>query len=790
MPRPEQNKIQLTIDGREIEAVEGSMLVDAAKQGDVEIPYFCYHAKLGQPVGACRMCLVEIEGIPKLQTSCSTPVKDGMVVHTQTQRVRHAQNAVVEFLLVNHPLDCPVCDKGGECPLQDITFGWGLGRSRFIEPKRHFVKPLSLSPVIAIDRERCILCYRCVRFSQEIAEDYQLIFAERGADTFVSTHDGHPYVAPFSGNIVELCPVGALTSKPYRFRARPWDIEGAGGICMLCPAQCNIEFTVRDEKVMRVLSRDPGHPGVDDGWLCDKGRFAYQAIHVDQRITAPLVRDGGQLREVSWERALEAAAGLAKHRGRVGALVGGQATNEEGFLLGRLMREGLGCRDLDCRADDAPDVSVTRALAAPSLQAAVPDLEFAHAVLVLGCEPLDDAPILDLWIRKGVRRRGVRLAVATPRPSALDPNAQLVVRYPPGGEAALLEQLAAGEGDLARFLRDCGEDIVIVWGERIGHAAALLPGLAEQLGIVDRPGAGLLEIPVGSNGRGLREAGVVPADGGRAASGIARAGADGELTALYLFETDPLRDRSNRALWQQALQRAGLVVAHASVLTEGLAEHANVVFPADTYAEKDGTVVHPDGRLQRLRTAIAHPREVRSGWWVIAEVAKRCGLDLGVLTASMAFRQLVDAVPYYEGLTLEEIGGRGVRWPEREQASAYVVGDKAAIDRQISQTAPSPNGALRLGTYKPIWAAPEVEISPSLHFTIARQQAELSPEDARRLSISSGDLLEVSQNGTRLEAAAAVRSGIPEGTVFLATGIAQDSANALTEPHVEVRKLT
>jgi NADH-quinone oxidoreductase subunit G len=175
---------------------------------------------------------------------------------------------------------------------------------------------------------------------------------------------------------------------------------------------------------------------------------------------------------------------------------------------------------------------------------------------------------------------------------------------------------------------------------------------------------------------------------------------------------------------------------------------------------------------------------------VIAEVAKRCGLDLGVLTASMAFRQLVDAVPYYEGLTLEEIGGRGVRWPEREQASAYVVGDKAAIDRQISQTAPSPNGALRLGTYKPIWAAPEVEISPSLHFTIARQQAELSPEDARRLSISSGDLLEVSQNGTRLEAAAAVRSGIPEGTVFLATGIAQDSANALTEPHVEVRKLT
>src|SRR5437763_13432913 len=464
MPRPEQKHIQLTIDGREVQAAEGTMLVDAAKYGDVEIPYFCYHHKLGQPVGACRMCLVEVEGIPKLQTSCSTPVKDGMVVHTQTQRVRQAQNAIVEFLLVNHPLDCPVCDKGGECPLQDITFGWGLGRSRFIEPKRHFVKPLSPSPVIAIDRERCILCYRCVRFSQEVAEDYQLIFAERGADTFVSTHDGHPYVAPLSGNIIELCPVGALTSKPYRFRARPWDIEAGGGICTLCPSQCNVEFTVRDEKVTRVTARDPGNEGVDDGWLCDKGRFAYQAIHVDERITAPLVREGDELREVSWERALEVASGLARHRGRVGALVGGQATNDEGFLVQRLVREGLGSADIDCRAAGLPG-DLTRALADPALQATVPDIEFAHTVLVFGCEPLDEMPIIDLRIRKGVRRRGVKLIVATARPSALDSNADRVIRYAPGEEASVL----AG---LADALRAAGEDIVILWSERAGPAAA------------------------------------------------------------------------------------------------------------------------------------------------------------------------------------------------------------------------------------------------------------------------------------------------------------------------------
>jgi NADH-quinone oxidoreductase subunit G len=819
MPRPEQKTIQLTIDGREVKAIEGTMLVDAAKQGDVEIPYFCYEPKLGSPVGACRMCLVEIEGIPKLQTSCSTPVKDGMVVHTQTDRVRHAQNAIVEFLLINHPLDCPVCDKGGECPLQDITFGWGLGRSRMIEPKRHFQKPLALSPLVAIDRERCILCYRCVRFSQEIAEDYQLIFAERGADTFVATHDGHPYVAPFSGNIVELCPVGALTSQPYRFRARPWDIEGAGGICTLCPSQCNVTFTVRDERVLRVLARD--HEGVDDGWLCDKGRFAYQAMHVDERITKPLVRDGGELREVSWERALEAAAGLARHQGRVGALAGGQTTNEEGFLLQRLMREVLSSPDIDSRrVGPEPPISssLMQSLSAPALQASVPDLEFANTVLLVGCEPIDDAPILDLRIRKGVRRHGVQLVIASARPSALDPGARQIVRHAPGGEAELLgglESALRGEDPgsdetaaLAGLLRDGGEDVVIVFGERIGQQAAqALLRIAGRLGLADRAGAGLLAIPTGSNGRGLREAGVIPDAGpgyagldgqpGRNAAEIAAAAAAGELTALYLFQTDPVRDQPDRALWEAAMHDAAIVVAHASVLTEGLHEHATVIFPAESHAEKEGTVVHPDGRLQRLRIAIAHPDQVRTGWAVVAEIARRAGTEFGVERSADVFAQLVDTVAFYEGLTLEELGGHGVRWPERRPGTASATGEQSAEDGPpqgaSSAAAPAPaaapaNGALRLGTYRPIWASPEAEISPALHFLIPGQQLELSPQDAKRLGIAHGDEVQVAQNGTRLNARAAVRTGVPEGSAFLAEGIATDSANSLTEPLVEVRK--
>ncbi|MGA9876635.1 MAG: NADH-quinone oxidoreductase subunit NuoG [Solirubrobacteraceae bacterium] len=664
MPRPETRVITFTIDGREVQAPENMMLVDAAKLGDVEIPVFCYEPKLGNPVGACRMCLVEVEGIPKLQTGCSTPVKDGMVVHTQSERVKTAQQAVVEFLLINHPLDCPVCDKGGECPLQDITFGWGSGTSRFVDQKRHFVKPLELSPNIAIDRERCILCYRCVRFSQEISEDYQLVLLERGAHSYVSTFDGHPYVAPFSGNIVELCPVGALTSRAYRFRARPWDIEDAGSVCTLCPAQCNVTLTVRDEKIMRVLARD--HAEVDDGWLCDRGRFAYPRLGDEGRVTEPMIRDGGELRPVSWDRALDEAATRLKRAGtQTGAIAGGGATNEEGFLLARVLREALGSPHIDSRVAGTLPLELHRALAEPALQASVPDLEFAHTVLALECNPIEDAPILDLRLRKGVRRHGMKLVHAT--------------------AADLLDEKASRE--LVSTLTAAGEEIVVLWGERLtagpdgARAAQALLDLAATLNLADTGGAGLLEIPVQANGRGLREAGVLPnagpglstvAEDGLDARGMAGALSGGELTCLYLLGADPLGGASeqDRALWEQALERATTVVSHATFLTDAIREHADVVFPAGAYAEKEGTIVHPDGRVQRLRPAAAHLGESRAEWQVIADLAQRIGLDLDVLSGAMASQQLFDAVPFYEGLTLEEIGGRGVRWQERETAVA------------------------------------------------------------------------------------------------------------------------
>ncbi len=711
MPRPNPRMITFTIDGRETQAPESSMLVDAAKHGDVEIPVFCYEPKLGGPVGACRMCLVEVEGIPKLQPGCATPVKDGMVVNTQSERVKEAQRGVVEFLLVNHPLDCPVCDKGGECPLQDISFGWGGGISRFVEPKRHFVKPVELSSKIAIDRERCILCYRCVRFSQDVSEDHQLVLLERGAHSYVATFDGHPYEAPFSGNIVELCPVGALTALPYRFKARPWDIEDAGTVCTLCPSQCNVTLTVRDEKVLRALARE--NPEVDDGWLCNRGRFVRDAIHGPQRVTEPMIRDGGVLRPTTWERALaEAAGALARAGEHSAALAGGGATNEEGFLLARILRERLGSPHIDSRPAGKLPLELHRALAEPSLQARVSDLEHAHAVLVLDCDPVRDMPIIDLRIRKGVRHKGVALAIASQEPGALDRRAAEVVRFAPGMGGVFAQALASALGDGAevdRLAQQAGSDaqavrslatllagtgaqdaagqepreVAIVWGEALAsgeHGAAGVQALltiAQRLGLAETSGAGLLEVPAEANGRGLREAGVLPNAGpglrpspepGMDARSIARALAGGDLTALQLLQCDPLVDGYDRELWAPALERATTVIAHASTLTEGIAEHANVVFPAESHAEKEGTVVHPDGRIQRLRPVIGREGQTRAGWLVLADLAAQLGLDLGVNTGPEVTEQLAEAVPFYAGLTLQEIGPKGVRWQDRDAA--------------------------------------------------------------------------------------------------------------------------
>jgi NADH-quinone oxidoreductase subunit G len=839
--------VTIVVDGREIVATEGEMLHDAARKGDVEIPVFCYEPKLGDPVGACRMCLVEIEGIPKLQTSCSTPVRDGMVVHTRTEQVKHAQSAVVEFLLVNHPLDCPVCDKGGECPLQDITQGWGPGKSRVIDEKRHFPKPVELSPLVAIDRERCILCYRCVRFSQEVAEDEQLQLLERGDRTFVGTFDERPYVAPFHGNITDICPVGALTNYTYRFRARPWDIEQAGSVCTLCPSQCNVSFTVRDEQVKRVITRD--NHEVDDGWICDRGRYGFEMFDAEERVRGPRLRGGGV---ASWETAIGAAAeGLRAAGGKVAAIVG-DASNEEGYLIQLLLREALGSPHVDSRPSRGASREQIVRLSQPQISAKVRDIDEADAILVLGTDPLHSSPILDLRVRKAIRRNGAKLGVATERPTALDGGAEAIARYAPGAAAHFVSELASAMGGtenvatpLADVIREAGDEspakVVVIWGERIvrdGATDALL-ALVDALGVAGTDGAGLLEVPDTTNARGLRETGCLPDAGpglsepnrdfllpegkksqldGKGTEEIRAALESGELEGVILFGVDPLRDFPDSPAWARALTAAKHVVTFSMFETLTTAA-SDVILPLETHAEKDGTVTHPDGRLQRVRPSAGRPGEIRSNISVLSELSSALGHDTGIDSQPSAFTALTEAVSFYCDIEDTDIAGKGIRWQDTPSASSLASVTAAANVPQASAGTPSSLGtssigggtadasdelpssakrsegvpALALGTYRDLWAGPITELNPPLKFLQPRQRVEVSPADAERLSVKQGERVLVGQNGAGVEAEVQIKERVPEGVVFMAEGTAEDNANGLLNGgpvRVQIEKLS
>jgi NADH-quinone oxidoreductase subunit G len=524
------------------------------------------------------------------------------------------------------------------------------------------------------------------------------------------------------------------------------------------------------------------------------------------------------------------AAARAALKKPTAALAGGETTNEEAFLLAKLFREGLGSGNLSARPGGELDLDVARGLADPALQATVSDLEWASAVLVLDTDPIDDAPVWDLRIRKGVRRHGLKVATATARPSALDTHAEIVLRHAPGaGEALLVALDAALSGDKGNLggaassagtsagavtglveLLQGAEDLVILYGERLldsPQAGRALLNIAARLKLGGQAGGGLLEAPSSANARGVREAGFAAghgpgyatlAESGAAAHGIAEGLADASIATIWLHHADPVRSYPDRTLWERALGNAQTVIAVDSVLTDTILEHADVVFPAEAYAEKEGTLTHPDGRLQRLRPAIGRPRGpdqqsgsgVRPLWQVIAEVAEGVGMELGIRTGPMASNELFAAVPFYAGLTLDEIGGRGVRWPATEAAASLEVPAWEPAKLEVPSAVPAAgDGALRLGTFRSLWSSKEVDISPSLRFLRPRQTVELSPADADRLGIQEGDQVEVGSNGTRVKGAVKLRAAVPGGSVFIAEGTHEQPANALTAPMVEVRRV-
>jgi NADH-quinone oxidoreductase subunit G len=592
--------VRVTIDEKEVHVPKGMGLVETAASAGIEIPVFCYEPRLGAPIGACRMCLVEIEGMPKLQAGCTLTAQDGMVVRTArtSSKAAEGQNATLEFILVNHPLDCPVCDKGGECPLQDLTFRYGPGKTRMNFEKTTFEKPIPISPTISLDRERCILCYRCTRFSESVAEDGQLVARNRGAMSVITTFEDEPYTGAFTGNVTELCPVGALLPTQYRFEARPWEIVDVPTVCGMCPVGCNTHATVREGKVKRIISRN--HPEIDEGWLCDKGRFAFTHLRAADRVVDPIhrVRRRG-FEPVSWDAALDVAEELLKAaHGRVVVALSGSETVEEAYALAKLMRTGLGSHHAVLPEEVSDGLDAYRLPLS-----AIGD---AQVVVLLGDVPLSEsAPIADLWVR-AARRKGAKV-------------------------------VHSADDDAV----SSADRVVLIWSGPGGRGGARVGALAEHLGLAGKEGCGAFYIPATPNCRGVADAWAACTD--------EEASPEPDSIGLLLVSGDEAAGNPNvRALAERA--DAVIVVSMFAGLAAGWAD---LVLPGTSYLERDGTYVNLEGRLQRLRQAASPPGPSELEW--ISQLAARFGVDIAP-HAPNVFAELSERC--YGGLSFGEVGER------------------------------------------------------------------------------------------------------------------------------------
>ncbi|MDQ6936725.1 MAG: NADH-quinone oxidoreductase subunit G, partial [Actinomycetota bacterium] len=630
-PRPatEEDLVSITIDGLEIAVPKGTLLIRAAEQLGIQIPRFCDHPLL-DPAGACRQCLVEVtdlgngRGMPKPAASCTTTVMPGMVIKTQlTSSVADkAQQGVMEMLLINHPLDCPVCDKGGECPLQNQAMSNGRTDSRFLDVKRTFPKPIAVSTQVLLDRERCVLCQRCTRFSEQIAGDPFIDLLERGALQQIGTSTDVPFQSYFSGNTIQICPVGALTSASYRFRARPFDLMSTPTVCEHCASGCAQRTDWRRGTITRRLAADD--PQVNEEWNCDKGRFAFRYAEQADRILDPLVRDArGELAEASWPEALERAAqGLsaAAASGGVGVLPGGRLTEEDAYAYAKFARVVLGTNDIDCRSRPGSDEELAflgayvAATSPESGAVTYGDLEAAPAVLLAGFEPEEESPIVFLRLRKSTRLgRTAVYSIAATASRGLEKLGGTLLQTVPGNEAAALDRL---ESSLLRRLGEPGA--LILTGERLGAVAG---GLTAATALARRSGARLAWVPRRAGERGAIDAGAlptllpgarpvsedaaraeverlwdarVPTAPGRSGDAMLAAASAGTLSALLVGGVDP-DDHADPAATLAALDEVGFLVS-LELRRSAVTERADVVLPVAPPAEKNGRYVTWEGR--------------------------------------------------------------------------------------------------------------------------------------------------------------------------------------------------
>jgi NADH-quinone oxidoreductase subunit G len=779
--------VTLTIDGKEITVPKGTLIIRAAEHLGIEIPRFCDHPLL-DPAGACRQCYVQIEGQPKLATSCTVTVAPGMVVHTQatSEAAREAQVANLEFLLLNHPLDCPICDRGGECPLQDQALAFGPGESRFREAKRVFPKPLSLSPLVNLDRERCVLCARCTRFCDQISGDRFIELFARGAGEQVAIAAGEDFRSPFSGNTVQICPVGALTSVPYRFVARPFDLTSADSVCPHCSAGCNLKVDLRRDEVVRHLARD--NYDVNDAWTCDKGRYAFRFPDDPRRATTPLIRDHG-LEPASFGEALGWIAERTKGK-RVAFLTGGRLMDEDYYALSKLARAVFGTNDLDHRRDDAG--SLEEAAASAPKVVTYKDIERARVILVAGLDAEQEVPILHLRLRKAARR-GARIVVLHPRRTRLHDVAEHVLCRP-GEEPDVLRDALQGRGRLAAIasaLGDAAGDGVVLLGPRLaagdpaaGRRADAGLELARALGVrctyvtrrANDRGALLAGVhprllPGGrrfTDGEARREVEalwgpIMVSEPGRDWRGILEAGAARDIDALFLIGVDPLRDYPDAELARHALANVPFKVVQSLEL-ETLEPYADAFLPAAAYVEKSGHLTDWEGRGQRIAPVRGHRGLSRPDWEIFAGMATAMGSDLGFDTLDALHNEMGGLLAPRESARPAHASGE----PTSERAGdAPTDTGQAVVETGESQAAA--RGSLALFTYPLLVDQGRLtERSPELKAALEDDAfIEVHPIDADARGLVDGGRAAVTTPAGSVELPVRVTDGIASGTVFV-----------------------
>jgi NADH-quinone oxidoreductase subunit G len=793
--------VRITIDGRELDVPKGELLIKAAQDKGTYIPRFCWHSRM-KPVGMCRMCLVEVE-TPRgraLITACTNPVADGMVVDTQSEVVKKAQEGVLEFLLINHPLDCPVCDRGGECPLQDHTMAYGPGESRFVEEKRHFEKPIKISELVYLDRERCILCARCTRFSEEVSGDPLIEFLDRGNHTQVNTFPDLPFSSYFSGNTVQICPVGALTAKPYRFRARPWDLKAVESTCPHCTAGDRISIQASENQVLRLLGVDS--EATNWGWLSDKCRFGHEFIGSPARLSMPLVKDaGGEFQPSSWGEALDLAAGRLREvldAGKQVAVLGGaRLTNEDAYALSKFARVVLGTNNVDCQMDDGLDPQF---LAATADRAQIADLDNARTILVWGPDLKEEHPTLYLRVRHAAQERGVKLVVVHPRRTGLDDRAVHKLTYRPGSGAGLLTALKGGEHpEVAALLGEGG--VVALVGRtgltedrRLAEAVAAyvrtLPGskvlpLARRSNVFGALDMGLAPTLLPGRqavgGGGDHPWGEVPAAPGKDAAAIIAGLATGDIGAVLLVGADPVRDMPDGEAARLALSGGALVVAIDQFLTDssGL---ASVVLPAEGFAEKEGTVTNVEGRVQKVNRLVPGPGQSRPDWSILDDLASRMGTPLGFASAEAIAKEIADIAPAYTGVSWDGLTWEnrdGVVIPLETQPLVFIPADTpgAAVSGEMvlhyARTMYDDGVLVRHGS----------SLAPLAPGAVAH----LHPDEASRLGVGEGDRVEMTGAAGALTLEVRFDDSLSRGVVYVPFN--QPGAGPLgADPRVTVRR--